>query len=151
MYENIIYGLTSASRNSNNYCNKMRDSWSSATGAASFDDYAIEGRSRYYGVNLQSYTVHGSIEFRMHQGTLNPQKIKHWVIFLLKLVQKCKEIDRLPRGFLEGSYNYSEGFHRLMEFVGIGTDTRTYLYLANRMVELLDRRGADLFQSCVSA
>lgn len=34
---------------------------------------------RYYKVNLQSYSRHGTVECRQHSGTLNGDKIEHWV------------------------------------------------------------------------
>lgn len=37
---------------------------------------------RYYKVNLQSYLVHHTIEFRQHSGTVDAQKIAYWVRFL---------------------------------------------------------------------
>jgi hypothetical protein len=37
---------------------------------------------RYYKVNLQSYLVHHTIEFRQHSGTVDAQKIANWVRFL---------------------------------------------------------------------
>lgn len=34
---------------------------------------------RYYKVNLQSYTRHGTVEVRQHSGSLNGEKIEQWV------------------------------------------------------------------------
>jgi hypothetical protein len=36
---------------------------------------------RYRTVNVQSYAKYGTIEFRQHQGSLNPRKIAAWVRF----------------------------------------------------------------------
>jgi hypothetical protein len=34
--------------------------------------------ARYYGLNLNAIPLHGTIEFRLHQGTVNPTKILMW-------------------------------------------------------------------------
>jgi hypothetical protein len=52
-------------------------------GAQSIWDLAEKWRTRYSKLNLLSYTTHETIEFRHHAGTLNPQAICSWVIFLL--------------------------------------------------------------------
>lgn len=38
--------------------------------------------TRYHAMNLCSYPRHGTIEFRLHQGTHNANKIRQWVEFL---------------------------------------------------------------------
>lgn len=43
-----------------------------------------------YKVNLLSYVKNGTIEFRQHFGTLNPEKICHWINFLLTFVEESK-------------------------------------------------------------
>src|SRR5262245_273760 len=39
-----------------------------------------KGWSRYCWINPCAYQQHGTIEVRLHSGTLNPVKIKHWII-----------------------------------------------------------------------
>jgi hypothetical protein len=36
---------------------------------------------RYHAVNLQAVHDHGTIEYRQHSGTLNPEKLYNWVLF----------------------------------------------------------------------
>ena len=43
--------------------------------------------SRYFKVNPCSYSSHGTIEFRQHQGTTDFKKIQAWVKFCVKLVE----------------------------------------------------------------
>lgn len=48
---------------------------------------------RYHGLNFHShFQANQGIEIRYHGGTLNPDKIKHWIIFWTNVVDKCKEI-----------------------------------------------------------
>ena len=44
---------------------------------------------RYVNVNLQSYPIHGTIEFRQHSGTLTYQKIHAWSKFVLAHVESA--------------------------------------------------------------
>jgi len=52
--------------------------------------------TRYLKVNLQALNVHNTIEFRQHSGTINFNKIKNWVEFIISLVNYSKhnKIDR---------------------------------------------------------
>jgi hypothetical protein len=43
--------------------------------------------SRYCGVNMHSRVIHGSIEFRHHSGTLNPEKIINWIEICQSIVK----------------------------------------------------------------
>lgn len=45
---------------------------------------------RYYKINPLAFERHNTIEFRQHQGTIDYTKIKHWVNFLIKLVDYSK-------------------------------------------------------------
>ena len=48
---------------------------------------------RYHGLNLHChFQANQGLEIRYHGGTLNPDKIKHWVIFWTNVVDKCWEI-----------------------------------------------------------
>ncbi len=46
--------------------------------------------ARYRAVNLKSYTRHGTIEFRQHQGSVDCEKIVNWIRFLMNLVNESK-------------------------------------------------------------
>lgn len=53
--------------------------------------YAKESRekhgSRYHGLNLNALAVHGTIEFRLHHGTVNPDKIIMWAAVCNSIVE----------------------------------------------------------------
>lgn len=44
---------------------------------------------RYMGMNPAAYGEHQTMEFRMHQGCVNPRRIKAWAIMLAKFVDIC--------------------------------------------------------------
>lgn len=45
-------------------------------------------RSRYRKLNLMSYLVHGTVEFRQHSGTVEARKIINWVEFCQNFVEQ---------------------------------------------------------------
>jgi hypothetical protein len=47
---------------------------------------AANGNSRYYKVNLQSFPLHGTVEFRQHSGSTDYEKISMWVKMLHNLI-----------------------------------------------------------------
>ena len=60
-------------------------------------DMARSVGSRYYKVNVSAYLRHGTIEFRQHSGTVNPEKIINWVLFCLNFVEASKPPARAQR------------------------------------------------------
>ncbi|MGI4873365.1 MAG: amidoligase family protein [Janthinobacterium lividum] len=47
---------------------------------------AANGNSRYFKVNLKSFSVHGTVEFRQHSGSTDYEKISMWIKFLHNLI-----------------------------------------------------------------
>lgn len=56
--------------------------------------------TRYLTVNLQAYNKHGTIEFRQHHGTLNPEQIVSWIRFLDNFINvSCKMTQKKTKDF----------------------------------------------------
>ena len=53
--------------------------------------------ARYSGLNLHSRYYHGSLEFRLHSGTLNKTKILNWISICNTIVEKGIELSKLTR------------------------------------------------------
>lgn len=51
-----------------------------------------QASSRYHKVNIHAYQQYGTIEFRHHQGTVNPEKVINWLVFTQQLVNKSKHV-----------------------------------------------------------
>lgn len=51
--------------------------------------------NRYFGLNIKNFITKGTVEFRYGGGTLNPNKVLGWSIFLLGFVEKVKASQRL--------------------------------------------------------
>jgi hypothetical protein len=49
--------------------------------------YREKHESRYHGFNLNAIVCHGTIEFRMHSGTVDPLKIKMWAAVCSAIVE----------------------------------------------------------------
>jgi hypothetical protein len=80
---NAIGALVAPSRLNNHFCNHRLDqatieSWSESIRNGRIDN---AGRGRYQSLNLDSYARHGTVEFRLHHGTLNGKKIQAWAEF----------------------------------------------------------------------
>ena len=46
---------------------------------------------RYHKVNVMAYERHHTIEFRQHEGTVDGEEIKQWVVFTNMLMERAKE------------------------------------------------------------
>lgn len=78
--------------NGNQYCRSLAGlvTRQSFSGAATIGQLATAQGGRYFKVNLQSYQVHGTVEFRQHSGTLDALKAVNWVRFLGAFIEECR-------------------------------------------------------------
>lgn len=94
-YEPVIDTFMPRSRRAqgSGYCKAVRNLAQRASVAQDVNEIArIMGRDRYFTVNIESYFRYGTIEFRQHSGTVDPQKATSWVRVLLGLVQAAKDL-----------------------------------------------------------
>ena len=108
-YEHVINGLISPSRryNDNDYCRDNRDmsnDFGSLTAYAdtlrpyAVNSYAVDNRreyasiandyTRYRKLNHFAYTKYQTLETRAHQGSCNPTKIVHWLMFQMAFINR---------------------------------------------------------------
>lgn len=88
-YEPVIDQLVSRSRRANNSSWCRPPVYNDAVERATTVDRVMSQANpngRYSKLNLHSYNVHGTVEFRQHQGTTNAQKIENWVKLCLRMV-----------------------------------------------------------------
>ncbi len=90
-FETQIDGFMPPSRrgNANNYCRSLSSVVSNRQfqTAITLQGLAQAQGGRYFKINLQSYQVHGTIEFRQHSGTLDAPKAVNWVRFLAAFIE----------------------------------------------------------------
>lgn len=102
--EPLIDSLVAPSRrgDTNTYCRSIRRPGAEAALAAAttFEglQQAINGGCRYHKLNLQSFTRHGTIEFRQHHGTADAEKVTFWLRFLHCLID-FSEAHEVPANF----------------------------------------------------
>jgi hypothetical protein len=75
--------------------------------------------SRYYNLNLHSWFYRGSIEIRMHSGTVNPIKIKNWIYINTAMMERSNASplsvpDRAPN-VEQSSNTMKENIYRVFE------------------------------------
>ena len=92
------------------------------------------GHNRYLSLNLDSYQRHGTVEFRLHHGTLNGKKIQAWAEF-------CEAIATFSTagGLLDGGTgNRLNDIKTLLGKLVINEAIKldTAAYLNNRAIEL---------------
>jgi len=80
--QKLLYSMVPRSRYENTYC-KPNDK------GLKMDSY----QGRYLGINPSSYGEHGTIEVRLHSGTVNAEKINNWI----KLLQAIAYSKRVPK------------------------------------------------------
>jgi hypothetical protein len=86
--EPIVYFLVSPSRRENAYARLLRKTSYVSIAKMIFGE--IGNDDRYYALNLAAFKKYRTVEFRLHQGTTNFEKVKNWTIFCLKLMEKVK-------------------------------------------------------------
>jgi hypothetical protein len=57
--------------------------------------------ARYCALNLHSRYYHGTLEFRLHSGTINRTKIVNWILILNSIIDKGIELSK----FKDKEYN----------------------------------------------
>ena len=101
------------------------------------------GAGRYYHVNTQALLnrgPYGTIEFRQHQGTINPTKIGKWVDLLHKFVMRCHDDVNFA-----GIESYPQTLEGLWAFMDLPADHHLVDYYTKRAVIL---SGSTLIRAC---
>jgi hypothetical protein len=97
--------------------------------------------SRYVKLNLRSLTRHGTIEFRHSAGTIDPNKVDHWVRFLLAFSETACKQTRLWRRSLDAPETVQDRFRKLMR--GVPADVKAfYVRRIRTLNDGLDLRSA---------
>ena len=98
-YEPVIFAMQPMSRSRSGYCKGIRNK----AGVNKFaklapveidslfsESFSLINQDKFYGLNLKNYYHRKTIEIRYGAGTMNPEKIKAWVLFNLALIEKAK-------------------------------------------------------------
>jgi len=87
-----ISALVAPSRIGNRFCREVPlgelDFWCESVRNGSIRNAGVHGR--YYSLNLNAYSTHGTVEFRLHHGTLNGAKVEAWAKFVSAMARFSK-------------------------------------------------------------
>jgi len=129
-----IGALVARSRLNNRFCVPVSfselDSQCEHVRNGNISNIGLNGR--YRSLNLNAYAQHGTVEFRLHHGTLNGSKVKAWAEFVSALARYSSAGNLLSSH--DGWYNPTEPENKVKELLLIlahaGTlsgDTADYL------------------------
>lgn len=102
-YEPFFMELIPSNRRSNHYCMPHRGSrWNSRIPAEiasalrtnsqqSFERFARNNFTKYRSLNLAPFWMNHRVEFRLHSGTINYDKIRAWCMLVTSVVQRVVE------------------------------------------------------------
>lgn len=106
VFQQSFYDLVANSRYSNRYCRPVRESVYSYWEQQSRAGRAIGG-DHTDGLNVTNLTRIGTVEFRMHQGTLNGTKAVNWIKLLVAFTDAAKNGHRAREYPLAPTYQSS--------------------------------------------
>lgn len=95
---------------------------------------------RYYSLNLASYDRHGTVEIRLHHGTLNGSKIKAWAEFCNAMAEAAKAGIMLE----PADHTTQNPADRLNNLAGLLRGLVGNEYLTDKTATYLNGRAADL-------
>ena len=75
----FVWYLVDPSRRGNRYCSMVDEEYLDNLALGCFPE-------RYFSLNVRAFRKHGSVEFRLHEGTTDPKIVVPWVVFCLTLV-----------------------------------------------------------------
>lgn len=94
-YDAVLDLILPASRrgNSNHWCRPVSFNEEHLENSQSISELTSDHylRDKYRKVNLETYRRQGTVEFRQHQGTLDPLKADMWIRFILRMVEAASK------------------------------------------------------------
>lgn len=136
-----IGALVAPSRLNNGFCRpiSLLDAERTAEQVRNGRVQNING-GRYYSLNLASYDRHGTVEIRLHHGTLNGSKIKAWAEFCNAMAEAAKAGITLE----PADHTTQNPADRLNNLAGLLRGLVGNEYLTDKTAAYLNGRAADL-------
>tara|TARA_R110000822_G_scaffold3087_5_gene14039 strand:- start:624 stop:1355 length:732 start_codon:yes stop_codon:yes gene_type:complete len=138
-----IGALVAPSRLNNHFCThavpvNYLDDWAESIRNGNLDNSPVRNLQsyarRYFSLNLESYAKHGTVEFRLHHGTLNGKKIQAWAEFCEALATFSTAGGILDGGTGNRLNDINKILGKLVINESIKLDTASYL--KQRAIEL---------------
>lgn len=74
---------------------------------------------RFVTLNFVALTVHGTVEFRQHQGTTDAEKVISWVVWTQWLLERAKRGRVTLRSRLDGNYSTATQMFRVTDWYNL--------------------------------
>jgi len=84
--------------------------------------------TRYMKCNFEAYFRHRTIEFRLHQGTTNPEKVERWLRLLNYFIEGARRVRGVPARKDDGK----DGIDRISHLLHSGTNSELRRYFVRR-------------------
>lgn len=111
-------------RNTNHFCKSMVQAYNECNGWNNLSDLG-----RYYKLNFAALSRQNTLEFRQHGGTIEFEKIYHWVVFTAQFIAKCKDkVSRSQMNYIERAWTKKH----------LSLSNRTWTFFKSRMKKLDD-------------
>jgi len=132
-YEPVIYGLVAPSRTSNIYCIPIQpESFKLFQGCRAWRSFRQKLKSlpSHSGLNLSNLfcgkdiATQPHIEIRYSSGTLNADKARHWIRFLLQMTEHA--VKRNCQASMEQIPNDRQGLEKLLISTGFKVNNKVY-------------------------
>lgn len=84
---------------------------------------------RYSAINMSSYRKHNTIEYRLHSGTTNAEKIKNWIELLLALEKTAKGLHQISTAdtlFKLSQINDVTTLDRLFDLIDVSPEIKEF-------------------------
>lgn len=133
-FEPFIYSVLPPRRLTNHFCKPLKNKRTIKKTLDKDEFKKVKNKrqlftdDRYFGFNLNSLTKYGTIEFRYHSGTIEPNKIINW----LKLIKALADLSKRL-------VNLKNCKHKSI------TDRKVYNLMINRVYSLRSFTGQGLF------
>lgn len=88
--QDAIYSMVPPSRHNNRFCRKWNVGYVPDSGIKNW--YKRNVGTRYVGLNLESFWIRGTVEFRCAAGSFDYEKISNWIVFTQMLIENAKKL-----------------------------------------------------------
>lgn len=135
-FEPVVFGLCAPSRRTNGFSRPMPDRSRMLHGCRTLRAYrtALGRWERYYGLNLTTiFDSSPHVEFRYHQGTLDPEKARHWLRLCLQLVQHAAT--RNCQAAQRQAENTRKDFDNFRYSIGLKSNAGIYSKVSDELKE----------------
>lgn len=130
IFEPVFFAICSPSRRQNQFANST----------IAITDRTWR-RERYYALNISALGRHGTYEIRLHQGSVNGEKIKSWILVLLSFFEIFGEVPSSTKR-LTRVQNFSDRQKLLFFYHSLNLPLKLRKYVIKRIREFEHEENA---------